>query len=325
MSEIQPITPAAPRQARAPLDPGGRAQPQPQRGRPAETRSFAHDDDDSLAHFETSTHFEALFRAALDASGIEVADNPLVMVLGAGTGASAVAPCLRLFRGCHILATDETDRDFARLSRHLRQSGAQDRVALLRAAPEEPQAAPASLDLVAGAFVLHSRIDPDKVLEATARVLKPGGHAIFLEPFDGYGLLRLAFERICVEADLRKAPLGEGVRVALECAIAQIAARTMPDPTQPGFTEMQGKWQFSRESVAAAARIFGFAQARFVSHHDHSSLYRDMALLRLREHMGADRAELPGWAEDILNGFDRALPPPVKRLLMLEGSIVLTR
>ncbi|RAK60124.1 hypothetical protein DJ021_10075 [Phenylobacterium hankyongense] len=323
MSEIQPVTPAAPRWARTLLDPGRHAQPQ--RSRPAETRSFAPDDDDSLAHFEASTHFEALFRAALDTSGIEVADSPLVMVLGAGTGASAVAPCLRLFRGCHILATDETDRDFAGLSRHLRQSGAEDRVAVLQMTPEAPQVAPASLDLVAGAFVLHHRVDPDKVLEATARVLKPGGHAIFLEPFDGYGLLRLAFERICAEADLRKAPLGEGVRAALEAAIAQIAARTMPDPSQPGFAELEGKWQFSQESIAAAARIFGFSQARFFSHHDHPTLYRDLALLRLREHMGADRAELPGWAVEVLNGFDRALPPPVKRLLMLEGSIVLTR
>jgi hypothetical protein len=34
---------------------------------------------------------------------------------------------------------------------------------------------------------------------------------------------------------------------------------------------------------------------------------------------------LPDWALALLDSFDRALRPPVKRLLMLEGTMVLRR
>ena len=40
---------------------------------------------------------------------------------------------------------------------------------------------------------------------------------------------------------------------------------------------------------------------------------------------GLDSLALPDWAIAILDEFDAALPGPVKRLLMLEGSIVFTK
>lgn len=36
-------------------------------------------------------------------------------------------------------------------------------------------------------------------------------------------------------------------------------------------------------------------------------------------------ADLPPWALEILDGFDLALSTPVKRLLILEGTIILHR
>jgi hypothetical protein len=40
---------------------------------------------------------------------------------------------------------------------------------------------------------------------------------------------------------------------------------------------------------------------------------------------GRPGVELPPWALAILDEFDRALRPTVKRLLMLEGTAILTR
>lgn len=293
--------------------------------RAAEDRSFWRSDEDDLARFRAVTHYETLLRNALEASGAAVPEAPLILVFGAGTGVNGVAPCLRLFRGARIVASDRTDADFTVLRHGLRQSGALDRVAFLEMEPESEGAPAATFDLVVGASILHRLLDPDRALANALRVLKPQGHAIFMEPFDGYGLLRLAFERICAEAELRGETLTPQLRGALTATIAEIAARTMPDPNRPGFAEMEHKWLFSRESLSDGARQIGFSRIDFFSHHDHPTLYREFAEARLRDMVGPGGLEFPPWAWAVLEDFDRALPPPVKRLLMLEGTILLTK
>jgi len=107
--------------------------------------------------------------------------------------------------------------------------------------------------------------------------------------------------------------------------IVDIAARTLPDPTAPSFAHLDDKWLFSREYLEAAGRASGFSEVRFVPHNDHATLYRDMAYVHLRLGAGLDNPILPDWAIAILDSHDAALPGPVKRLLMLEGSIVYTK
>lgn len=292
-----------------------------------EERSIApaEPEDDGVARFREITHFETLLRTAVEAADLNPPADPLILVMGAGSGVNAVAPCLRVFRGARIVATDRTDREFGRLRRHLHDSGASDRVVCLEIEPESETLPADSFDLVAGASILHRLYDPDQALANAFRVLKPGGHAVFMEPFDGFGLIRLAFERICVESELRGEPLSPPLRDALAAAAQDIAARTMPDRTEPGFADLQQKWLFSRESLTAGARQIGFREVRFFPHNDHPTLYRDFARTLLSQAVGSGVADMPEWSWQVLDGFDRALPPPVKRLLMLEGTIVLSK
>ena len=69
----------------------------------------------------------------------------------------------------------------------------------------------------------------------------------------------------------------------------------------------------------------GFTGIRFVAHNDHDTLYRDVASIQIRLSSGEEAEPLPAWAIDILDGFDAALPPPVKRMLNLEATIVLSK
>ncbi len=50
-----------------------------------------------------------------------------------------------------------------------------------------------------------------------------------------------------------------------------------------------------------------------------------MAAMQVRTVTGRADARLPDWALAVLDSFDRALRPPVKRLLMLEGTMILRR
>ena len=286
-----------------------------------EQASFAPTDEDRLLHFRTSNHFELLFRSAIETAAIDLEDSPRILVVGAGTGADAVFLCLRLFRGAEIVATESSEANLRTLRGHIIASDIEGRVTTLKSDIEALRVEQGTFDLVVGVSFLHWMMDPDRGLAFAARAFKTGGYAMFMEPFEGYGPMRLAFERICAEADLRKTPLPSGVRIALQASTADIAARTAPDPKAPHFAGMDQKWLFSREAIALAARNVGFDESHFCSHHDHSSFYRDMAAVML----GSLNDQLPGWAADILSDFDRALPPSVKRLLVVEGSIILRR
>jgi len=273
-----------------------------------------------------SLHFESLLGAALARSGVETSTEGLLLDLRSGDGTRSIVPWLSLLPRAHVVASDPSSLLLAAAVGRARSLVAEDRVMGVLAEPDRVPVAPGSVDLVSGVACLHELDDPDLVLAAAARALRPGGVAIFLAPFDGHGVLRLAYERICAEAALRPDdPLEPDVAQALRAIVDDIARRTLPDRRDPTFAQMEQKWLFARESLEVAARGFGFRGVDFATHNDHETLYRDAATLQVRTLTGRIDAALPSWVMDILDGFDRALRPPVKRLLMLEGTIVLRR
>ena len=277
------------------------------------------------ARYAASAHFEDLFRKTIAALSVSVPDAPLIFDMGSGSGVNSIVPCFSLFPGARQVASDLSGDLLVMLADHAAQAGLSDRVSCVVMDAMDASVLPERFDLVTGASILHHLVRPVRGLTAAARALKPGGQAIFVEPFDGYGLVRLAYERILAEADLRREPLAPPVDQMLRAMVADIVARTAPDPTRPGFADLDDKWLFSREGIEQIARQAGFASARFVTHAEGPALYRKTVGIQLRLATGRDDLELPAWAMDILDSFDAALPPPVKRLLMLEGSIVLTK
>jgi SAM-dependent methyltransferase len=274
---------------------------------------------------DMSLHFEHLLHSALDA-GLTPPSEAVVLDLESGDGMRSVVPWLRLLPQARIVACDPASVLLAGLYGHAAAIGEAERLLCLVAGLPSTPVAPGSIDLLSGVGCLHEQDDPDLVLAAAAAALRPGGHAIFLAPFDGYGILRLAYEQICAESRLRPdEPLSDEIDSALQGVSRDIAARTLPDRSDPAFALLQQKWLFSRASLEKAARALGFRDVCFLTHHDHETLYRDMALVQLRAATARQTVELPGWALAILDGFDRALRPPVKRLLMLDGTAILTR
>jgi SAM-dependent methyltransferase len=273
-----------------------------------------------------SQHFEQLLRTAVDSVGVDLPARPLLLDLRSGDGTRSVMPWLNVLPEACIVASDPASILLATLAGQAATLGEEDRVIGVVAEPDRVPVASGSVDLVSGVACLHELDDPDLVLAAAAKALRPGGYAVFLAPFDGHGILRVAYERICAEAALwPEDPLSPGVTAALQTLIADIAARTLPDSGDPAFRLLEQKWLFSRESLETAARGMGFREVRFLPHNDHETLYRDVAAMQVRMVTGHPEAGLPEWALALLDSFDRALRPPVKRLLMLEGTVVLRR
>jgi SAM-dependent methyltransferase len=280
---------------------------------------------DYHARYAASDHFEGLFRQALAATGAVIAQAPLVLDLGSGSGVNSVVPCLRLFPGARIVATDLSAELLAILADYVAHRDAQAQVACVVMDAMGEHASAGAFDLVTGAAILHHLVYPRRGIQAAARALRPGGAAIFFEPFDGYGVLRLAYQRILAEAKLRWTRLDPRIARTLRAMVKDIAARTTPDPTRPGFSDLDDKWLFSAEVITHIAREAGFSKVEIVPHNDHPNLYRDTAEVQLRLESGVADLAFPGWARDILDEFDEAIPLWAKRRTMLEGTIVLTK
>lgn len=277
------------------------------------------------ARYAASAHFEALFAQTLRELKVTIPAAPLIFDMGSGSGVNSVVPCFSLFPGARQVATDLSGDLLVMLADHAAASGLSDRVTCVVMDAMGANVLPERFDLVTGASILHHLVRPLHGLTAAFRALKPGSHAIFFEPFDGYGLIRLAYERILAEAQLRGDPLAPEAERVVRAMIADIAARTAQDAKAPGFADMDDKWLFSREQFEGMARNAGFESVRFMPHNNHPSLYRDVAAVQLRLGSGLETLSFPDWANDILDGFDRALPMAAKNMLMLEGSVVLTK
>ena len=275
--------------------------------------------------YAASDHFEGLFCQALQATGLSVSAAPTILDLGSGSGVNSVIPCLRLFPGAKVVATDLSGELLGLLAEALFIMDAQDQVAPVVMDAMGDHAARNAFDLVTGAAILHHLLSPDQGLRAAFRALKPGGTAIFFEPFDGYAMIGLAYRRILSEGRMRPRPLDSRLEGALAAISADITARTQPDRNDPAFAMMDDKWLFSQERIVKISREIGFASVDFVPQNDHVSLYRDTAQVQMRLATGLDDLQLPDWAVDILDEFDAALPMATKRRVMLESAIVLTK
>jgi SAM-dependent methyltransferase len=222
------------------------------------------------------------------------------------------------------VATDLSGELLAMLANYAIDNAAAADVVCVKMDAMSQKAAPGVFDLVTGASILHHLDSPGEGLKAAGRALKAGGHAIFFEPFNGWAIVRLAFERILAEAALRGEPLEPALDTAVRQLIDDVAERS-PESWSPALAAKDDKWLFSRSGIESSARAAGFETIRFVPHNDHPGLYRDAAAVHLRLSTGRDDLALPDWATAILDSFDAAITLNAKRELMLEGSIVLTK
>lgn len=275
--------------------------------------------------YAASDHFERLFRQALDQTGVAIPQAPRILDLGSGSGVNSIVPCLRLFPGAQAIATDLSVELLTMLAGYLPQLEAQDSVACVVMDAMGDYVKAEAFDLVTGAAILHHLLNPEQGIQAAARALKRGGKAIFFEPFDGYGLIALAYGRILDEARRPFRRLDRRITNALSAMAKDIAARTQPDRDAPHFPYMDDKWLFAPEDITRMAKAAGFSEVQFIAHNDHASLFRDTAAVQIRLATGLTELRLPDWANTILDAYDAALPGVVKRRMMFEGTIVMTK
>jgi len=266
-------------------------------------------------------------------SGRLAAEPSLILDIGSGSG-NSVLPCLELFPRANIVATDLSENLLAILRDHVAADvAARARLTLVCTDATRADYIEGSVDLVIGAAILHHLIDPSVCVRQACRALKPGGIAVFFEPFeDGNAILGLAYEQILASEGNKPGPPGQRlapeVSNCLRMLIDDFRIRAGADKSAPIFQQIDDKWLFTRSYFERLAAELDVSVAiEPLDKGDTPFLLQTRTYLRLALGLTPEDAllALPIWAWDVLRAIDATFSPELKRDLPIEASVVFTR
>lgn len=284
------------------------------------TAQFLENAADYHARYANVGHFRVLLDDAL-----ATLDPPLtprtILDIGSGAG-NSVLPLLDRYPDAFIVATDVSAPLLAilrdELAAHPRYAG---RFALVNVDAAHARYRAGAFDLAVGAAILHHVMDPAAVVDACHEALRPGGAAIFFEPFElGHAVLHIAYAAIVVEAEQR-GNASPGIEMLRRLA-ADYAARTGARD-RAGLEALDDKWMFTRSFFEDALRRGRWAECRVYPIHGSEAPLTEETRVNLKLGMGVEPAALPQWAWERLAQCERAFSPAARHELMFEGAVVL--
>lgn len=298
--------------------------PQPEVGRPRHgvTEQFLDKAESYFEKYQSYDYIFSLIKRELDVFGI----NPghLGVDFGSGFG-NSVIPILEHYPELRIIAVDISPDLLAILNREITRRCLDSRCAAIAMDAQNDYFVDEFADIVFGGAVLHHMVDPAKVVRTSLKLLRPGGHAIFLEPFEnGHALLRIAYEEILAEGRRRGDTCG-GFD-ALKALSLDIAVRTHRE-NYPGYEQvwpnLDDKWMFTRTYFERVAKEVGAKSVSFRSFQANERCFSQQTEVALSLYCGLTCPQaLPDWAWKILDCYDKIFTDELKQELIIEGSIV---
>lgn len=186
---------------------------------------------------------------------------------------------------------------------------------------EELDFQPQSLDLVIGKAILHHLFHPEKTIKCCSEILKPGGCAIFFEPFEnGNSLISLMMDAIL--EDKRSKKLSPTVKNFFVNWMKDMANRKGQDKSLPMYLKMDDKWLFTKSLFNEWAALAGFSKCPIYSLHDPQNMFQKhfKDLIKIGTDIESDK--VPDWIWEIIAKYEAYFSDELKRDLLIEGCII---
>ena len=286
------------------------------------TAQFLERADEYHRRYHDVEYWRFLLANALQAAGI--ASEPATVIdIGSGSG-NSVIPLAERFPHSAIIATDISPQLLAILREFLRRRPENlERIALVCVDASAAVYRPGVADLVVGAAILHHILDPSRVLASCREALKPGGWAIYFEPFEaGNTILKLTYERILAQAS--DAERASDVMRFLGRMVDDYNIRQRPR-SDPIFRELDDKWMFTRTYFEGIRAEQGWSELIIYPLNVCATPLRNQAEVHLKLGMQLPPSALPGWAWDVIDATDVGLSENFCREWATEGAILLRR
>ncbi len=245
-----------------------------------------------------------------------------ILELGCGFG-SATIPILQLFPNARLIASELSVPMLSILKEIIAKQVVGKNYALMQLNAEELDFVPNSLDMVIGAAILHHLFTPENVIEQCYKVLKPGGIAIFFEPFEaGYAILRLIYKSILRENEFRwRNKLDRSQINYLKNCVEVWRQMQNPDKMSPFFAGVDDKCLFTRQFFGRLVEKYGYKKFDTYPINKTEKPFRTLVQI----HSSSNHVVLPDWAWSIVDEHENNFTMDLKEDLLTEGTIILIK
>lgn len=273
--------------------------------------------------YTAQEHFLSYIRRTLQ--GVDLGgDVRRILDVGAGAG-NTTFPCLTLFPEAFVVATDISPQLLAILMRQAAErTDWVERLTCVCLDASTDHYREGAFDLAIGGAILHHLLDPQAVLTIIRRALRPGGVAVFFEPFEnGNAILRLAYEEILEKATTRS--LNPLVKTFLTALVRDLTVRAGSDKTAPFFPHLDDKWLFTRDYLVRAGQQAGFSSVEIKPPQFSANIFSLQTEINLRLGTGLAPTDMEAWAWDLLRRYDEFFSAEMLKELFFEAGIVFVR
>ena len=183
-----------------------------------------------------------------------------------------------------------------------------------------------SFDYVIGASILHHLLMPEDALTAALSYLKPGGKAVFFEPFEyGCNFMKTIYTLILDDSRC-KAELPEEMATHFQAMIRDYNARFDASEIKLHSAHLDDKWLFTKKIFEDVAGRNGCEVVSLSGNNIHPTghFFREQLLGNFNL-AGIPHPRPPDWALQIADDFDAALPQSIVDKLIIDGTIIIER
>lgn len=268
--------------------------------------------------FDLTNYYYRLINKALKKSGFSEKSKAKLQILDVGCGfGSATLPLLKLFPKAQIIASELSLPMLSVLKQKLTNHKDKERCILLQLNAEELNFEDNSFDLVVGAAILHHLFNPEKTLKDCARILKPGGTAIFFEPFsEGMSMMALIYEAIIHHGGFKWLDLS--IKLYFRHSVSIWQKMKNQDKTDPFFKKVDDKWLFERRYFQKYAQKYNFKDCLIYRIDKSSQPFMNL----LKTNLAKKIDKLPKWIFEVIENYENWLDEEIKDELIIEGCLI---
>lgn len=249
----------------------------------------------------------------------EMPEPETIVDIGSGSG-NSVIPLADRFPRADIVATDISPQLLAILRDFLWRRPDSERFALVCVDATSAAFRASVADLAVGAAILHHVLDPARVIASCFRALKPGGWAIFFEPFEaGNAILKLTYQRILAQASPAEKKIA-AMRF-LERMVTDYTVRQRPK-SDPIFRDLDDKWLFTRTYFERVKAEQGWSELITYGLNVCATPLRNQATVQLKLGLQAAADALPEWAWAVIDEMDAGISDDLKQEWVQEGAVL---
>lgn len=252
-----------------------------------------------------------------------------ILDIGSGAG-NTIFGLLELYPEASIVASDLSIPLLQMLKQHYDSVYGDSRnCAVVQLNAEDIVFEPDQFDLVVGGAILHHLFTPELTLVQCHKVLKPGGCAVFFEPFEiGYKILALALRQIVqineyIPSDYVRLPVK---LVEFFTGMAnEFDVRTGSDKSNEAYQHIDDKWLFTRAYFEKVCHSIGFRELILYPIHSVERQFSNQLNTFLHIGCQTDFSTLPPWVRDYVTMLDQQFSPEVRQEMIIEGCVILKK